>query len=80
MDEHLSYAMRNAEAVESLVYFNASGALKDWSFLAIELIIVVGAVCALAHALRHRRRHGHPSALLTLLGCLAYGLLIDMAS
>lgn len=80
MEEHISYAMRNAEAVRSLIHFNAPGALKDWSFLVIEAIIAIGSVCALVHALRHRRENGHPSALLTLLGCFTYGLLIDIAS
>jgi hypothetical protein len=80
MEDHISYAMRNTEALESFIYFNAPGALKDWSFLAIEAILVIGTVCALAHALRHRRETGTPSALLTLLGCFTYGLLIDIAS
>lgn len=80
MEEHISYAMRNAEALESLIYFNAPSALRDWSFLAIEAILVIGATCAVAHAFRHRREHGNPSALLTLLSCFSYGLLIDIAS
>ena len=80
MDEHISYAMRNAEAVEALIYFNAPSALKDWSFLAIETILVIGAVCAVIHAVRHRREHGSASALLTLLSCFTYGLLIDITS
>ena len=42
MQDHISYAMRNTEAVNSLIYFNAPSALKDWSFLAIELIILTG--------------------------------------
>ena len=80
MEEHISYAMRNDEAVDSLISFNAPGALLDWSFLAIEAILVIGTVCAIVHALRHRRENGVPSALLTLLGCFTYGLLIDIAS
>jgi hypothetical protein len=80
MEEQISYAMRNTEAVQSLITFNAPSALKDWSFLAIEAILVLGAVCAVIHALRHRREHGHSSALLTLLGCFTYGLLIDITS
>ncbi len=32
MEDHISYAMRNTEALESFIYFNAPGALKDWSF------------------------------------------------
>ncbi len=80
MTEHLSYAMRNSEAIESLIYFNAPSALKDWSFLAIEAIILAGAVFAIFHAIRHGREHENPSALLTLIGCFTYGLLIDIAS
>ncbi len=80
MEDHISYAMRNTEALQALVYFNAPSALKDWSFLAIEAILVIGTVCAVAHAVRHRREHGNASALLTLLSCFTYGLLIDIAS
>lgn len=80
VQEHISYAMRNEAAVQSLIHFNAPSALRDWSFLAIEGIILIGAVCAVAHALRHRREHGAPSALLTLLACFGYGLLIDITS
>ncbi len=80
MTEHLSYAMRNTEAVNSLVTFNAPSALKDWSFLAIELIILTGTVLAVVHALRHGREHENQSALLTLIGCFSYGLVIDIAS
>lgn len=80
MEEHIAYAMRNNEAVGRWLNFNAPGDLEDWSFLAIEAILAVGIVCALAHAIRHRRNHGNPSALLTLLSCFLYGLLIDIAS
>jgi hypothetical protein len=80
MEEHISYAMRNKEATEALISFNAPGALLDWSFLAIEAILVIGIACAIAHAVRHRKQHGSSSALLTLLGCFTYGLLMDIAS
>jgi len=80
MQEPISYAMRNTEATQALIYFNAPSALKDWSFLAIEAILIFGTICAIAHALRHGRRHGNPSALLMLIGCFTYGLLIDIAS
>ncbi len=80
MREEISYAMRNEEATQAFISFNAPSALKDWSFLAIEAILIVGIVCAVAHAVRHRREHGVASALLTLLGCFTYGLLIDIAS
>ena len=80
MSEPISYAMRNAEATQALVYFNAPSQLKDWSFLAIEAIVLGGFLLALAHAIRYYKREGSPSALLTLLGCFLYGLLIDITS
>ena len=67
MDEPISYAMRNTEALSNWLNFNAPSELKDWSFLAIEFILVVGAVCSVIHAVRHYKEHGHYSALLTLL-------------
>ncbi len=80
MDEPISYAMRNTEALGNWLNFNAPSELKDWSFLAIESILVIGTVCAVLHAVGHYRKHGHFSALLTLLGCFTYGLLCDIAS
>jgi hypothetical protein len=80
MLEHISYAMRNAEATHALVWLNPPSALRDWSYLAIEFIIVSGAILAIVHAVRHSRQHGNPSALLTLAACFTYGLLIDIAS
>ena len=59
MEEHLSYAMRNTEAISSWLSFNSPSELKDWSFLAIEAILVVGAVCAILHAWRHHKRSGN---------------------
>ena len=80
MNEHIAYAMRNVEATNALIWFNAPSALKDWSFLAMEAIIFIGAICAVLHAIRYGREHGNNSALLTLGGCLTYGLLIDIAA
>lgn len=80
MDPHISYAMRNAEAVEALVFVNEPGALIDWSFLAIELIVLTGFVTTVMHAFRHARQSGTKSAPLTLLACLLYGLLMDISS
>lgn len=80
MDEHLSYAMRNTEAVSRWINFNAPSELKDWSFLAIEFILAVGVACAVLHAWRHHKESGHHSALLTLVGALIFGLLNDIVS
>ena len=80
MQEHIAYAMRNEEARNALVYFNAPSKLLDWSFLAIEWIIFAGVILALLHALKYKRETGSNSALLTLLGCFLYGLSIDILS
>jgi hypothetical protein len=80
MTEHIAYAMRNEEATQSLIYFNAPSALLDWSFLAIQAIIFAGVILALVHALRYKKQTGSNGALLTLLGCFLYGLTIDILS
>ncbi len=80
MDEPISYAMRNTDAVGRWLNFNAPSELKDWSFLAIEFILAVGVVCAVLHAWRHYKENGHASALLTFVGALIFGLLNDIVS
>lgn len=80
MDEPISYAMRNTEALGSWLNYNAPSELRDWSFLAIEFILVVGTICAILHAVRHSKQNGNYSALLTLLGAFGYGLLCDIAA
>lgn len=80
METHISYAMRNEAATSSPVFFNAPSALQDWSFLAIEWLIIVGFVLTVVHAVRHARRTGTPGALYTLTGALLYGLVMDILS
>ena len=77
-EQHISYAMRNTEATESFIAFNPPGELLDWSFLVIELVLVVGIICAIAHAVRHARKTGSNGALLTLAAAFYYGVLMDM--
>lgn len=80
MNEPISYAMRNAEATNTLVYFNNPFSLLDWSHFAIEVVILSGLILALIHAFKFKKEHGSNSALLTLLGCFLYGLTIDILS
>lgn len=80
MTEHIAYAMRNEEATQKLISFNSPAELLDWSFLAIEFILIGGAILALLHALRYRKQTGSNAALLTFLGCVTYGLTIDILS
>lgn len=72
--------MRNEEATQSLVYLNAPLDLLDWSFLAIEFVTIAGVFLAILHAWGVYRDQGSPSALLTIMGCVLYGLLIDILS
>ena len=55
MEHPISYAMRNAEAVQSWIFFNAPSNLLDWSFSTIEAMVYVCAALGLWHALRSRR-------------------------
>ena len=80
MEEHISYAMRNEEATKSWLYFNAPSNLLDWSHLAIEVIIYLGFLLAFVHAWKTYKSSASPSALLTLLACLLYGLFMDFLS
>ncbi len=80
MENTISYAMQNEDATQALVYFNAPSALKDWSFLAIEWMIIIGFVLTLCHAVRHSRQSGSPAALLTFTMALLYGLVMDIVS
>ena len=80
MDQPISYAMRNAEAVQSWIFFNAPSSLLDWSFTTIEWMVYACAALGLCHALRSRRSTGSPAALYTFIACFLYGLLIDIIS
>ncbi len=78
--EQLSYAMRNREAREHFLWFNDPSQLQDWSFLAIEVLMLIGAVLAFSHALLTARRSGNPSALYTFIGIFLFGLVMDIGS
>ena len=80
MEHPISYAMRNAEAVQSWVFFSAPSSLLDWSFSTIEAMVYVCAALGLWHALRSRQHTGQPAALYTFIACFLYGLLIDIIS
>ena len=79
-NEGISYAMRNAEARAHFLSFNSPAQLIDWSHLAIEGIMLVGAALAIVHAIRLSRQSGTPSALYTFAGIFLYGLVMDISS
>ncbi|CAA0123041.1 Uncharacterised protein [BD1-7 clade bacterium] len=80
MNEHVAYAMRNEEAVNSLIYFNNPFGLMDWSHMVIELVVISGFLLACLHAYKTMQKTGSISAPLTLLACLTYGLVMDILS
>lgn len=80
MNEHIAYAMRNEEATKAWLYFNAPTNLLDWSHLAIEILIYIGFALAIVHAWRYYKNSGSPSALLTFLAALLYGIFMDILS
>jgi hypothetical protein len=79
-NEQLSYAMQNTAAREQFLSFNSPSQLIDWSHLAIEWLMILGALLALAHAFRTSRQSGSPSALYTFAGIFLYGLVMDISS
>lgn len=80
MDHPISYAMRNAEAVNSLIFFNPPSAILDWSFLAIEWLVYISCALGLLHAIQFRKRTGSAAAIHTFAAIFLYGLLIDIVS
>jgi len=79
-NESISYAMRNLEARSHFLTFNSPSQLLDWSHLAIEWIMVVGALLAFVHAIRLSRKTRSPSAVYTFGGIFLYGLVMDISS
>ncbi len=79
-NESIAYAMRNLEARAHFLNFNSPTQLLDWSFPAIELLMLAGALLALMHALRLTRQSAAPAALYTFVAIFLYGLVMDVSS
>lgn len=79
-NESISYAMRNLDARAHFLSFNSPGSLLDWSFPAIELLMLAGALLGLMHALRMMQQGGSPAALYSFVAIFLYGLVIDVSS
>ncbi len=75
---HVSYAMENAEALESLIWFNNPALLNHWTLPVLECIVITGALLGLVHALRCWRREGQLANLYTWLACVFYGIFIEI--
>lgn len=79
-NEQISYAIQNTAAREHFLTFNAPSKLLDWSHLAIEWIMILGALLALVHAIRTSKQTSSPSALYTFAGIFLYALVMDISS
>lgn len=62
------------------ISFQSPADAPDATFLAIELLMLLGATIAVTHAWQHFRRTGSKGALLTLAACFAYGLVVDITA
>jgi len=77
---HLSYAMRNEEARQSLLFLNDPTQLMHWTMPLLECLMISGALLALAHAWKQLRSEGSPAYLYTWLATVCYGLIIEILS
>lgn len=78
MEEHISYAMRNTEAVQSYIYFNNPFELKSWTFNAVEGVVFMGAILAFLHAIREYKKRGNKAPFFTWIACLLYGIFLEI--
>lgn len=77
---HISYAMRNEEARQSVLFLNDPTQLMHWSMPLLELLMISGALLALAHAWKKLRSEGRPAYLCTWLATICYGLIVEILS
>ena len=70
----LGFGCENTNAVVTL---RNPAQLDNWTLPVLELTIIVGAVLALAHAIRRLRRDGDPTNLALWVGSLVYLLVIE---
>ncbi len=67
----------SCDEVGGLVNLRNPFGLENWTLLALEVLIVTGAVLALVYAINRQRRHGDPTNLVLWFGAIAYLLIIE---
>ena len=67
----------SCESAGGLVEVRNPFALENWTLPVLELTVIVGAVLALAYAIRRLRRHNDPTNLVLWFGAIAYLLIIE---
>ena len=60
-----------------LIAFRNPFALENWTLPVLEVVIILGAVLTLVHAIRRLRRDGDPTNLVLWLGATAYLFIIE---
>ncbi|WP_067898304.1 hypothetical protein [Nocardia vaccinii] len=60
-----------------LVAFRNPFALENWTLPVLEVVVILGAVLTLVHAIRRLRREGDPTNLVLWLGATAYLFIIE---
>lgn len=76
--EHVAYAMRNADAINSLIYFNNPLHLKNWTFNVVETTVFLGAILGFLHSVREYKKRGNKAPFFTWMACLWYGIFLEI--
>lgn len=67
----------NQAHFESFFYWNNPLELKHWTMNVVEILMIVGAVLGLIHAIRWFRKHGDPSNICVWVATVIYILIIE---
>ncbi len=78
MEEHVAYAMQNADAIQSLIWFNNPLELKNWTFNVVETTVFLGAALAFLHSVREYKKRGNKAPFFMWMACLAYGIFLEI--
>ncbi len=78
MEEHVAYAMQNADAIQSLIYLNNPLTLRNWTFNVVETTVFLGAILGFLHSIREYKKRGNKAPFFTWLACLWYGIFLEI--
>ena len=78
MEEHIAYAMRNADAIQSYIYFNNPFTLKNWTFNVVETTVFLGAILGFLHSIREYKKRGNKAPFFLYLTCVWYGIFLEV--
>jgi len=67
----------SCDDIGGLVSFRNPFGLENWTLLALEILVITGAVLALVYAVNRYRRQGDPTNVVLWFGAIAYLLIIE---